>query len=64
MSDGGKGSKRRKENTELIHNNWDRIFGKKTNEPTTTVPSDVHDNSQDSSSDESRQPDKSRSDNR
>ncbi len=29
-SDGGKGSARRKENTQAILNNWDLIFGKKS----------------------------------
>jgi hypothetical protein len=32
VSDGGKGSARRKEDVSKIHENWDRIFGKK--EPT------------------------------
>ena len=27
--DGGKGSGRRVENTQAVHDNWDRIFGKK-----------------------------------
>ena len=29
VSDGGKGSARRKEDVKKIHDNWDRIFGKK-----------------------------------
>jgi rubrerythrin len=32
-SDGGKGSARRKEDVSKIHENWDRIFGKKDNKP-------------------------------
>ena len=32
MSDGGKGSKRRKEDKKKIDANWDAIFGKKKKE--------------------------------
>jgi hypothetical protein len=30
VSDGGKGSARRKEDVKKIHDNWDRIFGRKS----------------------------------
>ena len=33
MSDGGKGSVRRNEDTEAYRNNWDNIFGKKDKKP-------------------------------
>jgi rubrerythrin len=39
-SDGGKGSARRKEDVSKIHENWDRIFGKKKEE---TSMIDEHD---------------------
>lgn len=34
MSDGGKGSARRKENAQAILNNWNLIFGKKPEKQT------------------------------
>jgi len=33
VSDGGKGSGRRKENAQAVRDNWDRIFGKKEETP-------------------------------
>jgi len=33
VSDGGKGSARRKEDVKKIHDNWDLIFGKKKDTP-------------------------------
>jgi RecJ-like exonuclease len=33
VSDGGKGSARRKEDVKKIHDNWDRIFGNKKDAP-------------------------------
>jgi hypothetical protein len=33
VSDGGKGSARRKEDAQAIRDNWDRIFGKKEEPP-------------------------------
>ena len=33
VSDGGKGSARRKEDVKKIHDNWDRIFGNKKDTP-------------------------------
>lgn len=43
MSDGGKGSARRKENVQAILNNWDLIFGKKpdTLEPQQEEPNGI-----------------------
>ena len=32
-SDGGKGSARRKEDSQAVRDNWDRIFGKKEDKP-------------------------------
>jgi rubrerythrin len=45
-SDGGKGSARRKEDVSKIHENWDRIFGKKKEE---TSMIDEHDDPQERS---------------
>jgi len=41
--DGGKGSARRKENAQAILNNWDLIFGKKTDtlEPQQEEPNGI-----------------------
>ena len=33
VSDGGKGSARRKEDSQAVRDNWDRIFGKKEETP-------------------------------
>jgi hypothetical protein len=33
VSDGGKGSARRKENSQAVRDNWDRIFGNKKDTP-------------------------------
>lgn len=33
LSDGGKGSARRKEDAQAVRDNWDRIFGKKEDKP-------------------------------
>ena len=49
--DGGKGSGRRVENTQAVHDNWDRIFGRKKKEQKTMNEHDddnaEHDNSDD-----------------
>ena len=43
MSDGGKGSVRRNEDTEAYRNNWDNIFGKKDKKPMIEDHEDDHD---------------------
>jgi len=42
MSDGGKGSARRKENAQAILNNWNLIFGKKPDTIEAQQPEEKH----------------------
>lgn len=44
VSDGGKGSARRKEDVKKIHDNWDLIFGKKKDTPMIDEDEDDIDN--------------------
>ena len=48
MSDGGKGSVRRNEDTEAYRNNFDAIFGKKKEKTPMIEPDDIHEDIDDS----------------
>jgi hypothetical protein len=42
VSDGGKGSARRKEDSQAVRDNWDRIFGKKGETPMIDDEDDIY----------------------
>jgi hypothetical protein len=45
--DGGKGSARRKEDSQAVRDNWDRIFGKKEDKPMIDEDDDIDNDERD-----------------